>query len=96
MRATPISGGGYAKYLQQEMAEKAYWTGIAAEYLGIASKEVRPEVAEALSKGIDPESGLVLRNRMQHRTMHDLVIAAAKAASIAGIMDERILQAHNE
>jgi conjugative relaxase-like TrwC/TraI family protein len=82
--------------LQEEQAERAFWTGIAAEYLGIAGREVRPEVVEALTMGVDPESGLVLRHRMQKRTMHDLIVAAPKAASIAAVMDDRIAQAHNE
>lgn len=78
------------------MAERAYWTGVAAEYLGIEGREVNPAAVDCLSRGIDPVSGLVLRHRMQKRTMHDLIIAAPKAVSIAGIMDERIVQAHNE
>lgn len=101
------SSFSYADYLELEQAEKAYWMGEGAKRLGL-SGAVDPEQFKLLEKGIDPVTGEVLRPRQRHslthngkeyahtRNVYDVVVMAPKSVSVAGLVDERVIEAHKE
>src|SRR5437868_4442211 len=105
--AIPSLAGGYAQYLELDCCERAYWAGRAAEILELEGDATREQFT-MLEKGIDPNTGDVLRPRvglsMTHngkpyavgRSAYDVVVMAPKSAAIVGLFDERVINAHRQ
>jgi conjugative relaxase-like TrwC/TraI family protein len=111
MRWKAISNCDYAEYLEREekeQAERVLWEGKIAERLGIAGQKVTPESFSLLTRGIDPETGEVLRPRERHAltrngkimarpiALYEAGFSPGKSVSIVGMVDPRIEQAHKE
>jgi conjugative relaxase-like TrwC/TraI family protein len=101
------NGVRYARYLHLDAAERAYWLGRGAEQIGLVGY-VEPRQFELLEKGKHPETEERLRPRIaqgqrhngkrysQGRTVYDLVVMAPKSASILGLFDDRVIEAHKQ
>jgi conjugative relaxase-like TrwC/TraI family protein len=111
VRGIALSTGGaaYVQYLELDAAEKAYWTGRGAEILDMLYAQAEKQQAEQLAKGIDPETGDVLRPRATHdlhdaegnkigraRTVYDFVVMAPQSVSKLAETDGRVIEAHRE
>src|SRR4051812_43334184 len=103
--AVPSGGIRYAEYLTLDAAEKAYWVGRGAEQIGLVGY-VDPKQFNLLEQGKHPETEARIRPRItpgqthngkyysRGRSLYDLVVMAPKSASVMGLLDDRIVEAH--
>ena len=109
------NGSGYAEkhlerndyYAEGEKAVSGQWFGIGAEKLGLKG-DVQLEQFERIRRGLDPETGEQLRQRIstlenradkeKHgRAFYDMVLSAPKSVSLMAQLtgDTRLTEAHN-
>ena len=108
-------GEGYAQrhlqqsdYYDQNRTVEGTWHGRGAELLGLKG-EVTSEDFEAVSQGLDPQTGEFLRQRhgadriasngeeqSKARSLYDMTFSAPKSVSVMAIVggDERLVAAH--
>ena len=98
----------HSDYYAEGERVKGRWCGRGAELLGLQG-DVRQEDFEALRQGLDPETGVFLRQRQSAdrtgadgevqshgRHLYDFTISAPKSVSIMAIAggDKRLIEAH--
>jgi conjugative relaxase-like TrwC/TraI family protein len=105
--AVPNGGGRYAEYVELDAAERAYWIGRGAEQIGLVGY-VEPRQFSLLEQGLHPETKERLRPRIsngqtrngkhysQGRSLYDVVVMSPRSASIMGLFDDRVIEAHKE
>ena len=84
-------------YYSEGESVTGYWHGIGAAMLGLEG-EVLAEQLDLIGRCRHPETGEKLRPRKSKVELHDMVLSAPKAYSIAAIVggDERLVEAFRE
>ncbi len=98
----------HSDYYAEGERVRGHWCGRGAEMLGLKG-DVRQEDFEALREGLDPRTGVFLRQRQSSdrtgadgevqsrgRHLYDFTISAPKSISIMAIVggDKRLIEAH--
>jgi conjugative relaxase-like TrwC/TraI family protein len=93
--AVTKSGAKYSRYLAIGQYVDSFWSGRAAERLGIAGTLADESSFKALTELRNPSTGEQLKPKHKQKiTLWDLTVSAPKSVSIMSMEDARIREAH--